>query len=345
LADGENDDPPDDHDVDSLELICSKAIVGKHFVGRASQEALAAFVADAMIATPCKLKANWARCVYVAKLSRRFLGREATASRALTHFQLFEDAVKLAIARKNMWDGMEFTATWQEQTAALMRSVKALDESLRVYRALHESSHAKDEDDEDDADDDLADKAEALLDHARGQDLAIAKAKACEKVRLGMEAAHKVLETMSRGDHERTGKSWLEPKAVGDWNDWDELTEHYKLTLKLLKASDLTTAIAAASRARATMLEVCGFFDVPELDVPGFEATFNCAVVTKMEGCMMKALIDLDKDGGKREIARAKLRAEIKEAATKLNYHASSYGKWVPAALAKKAQDCIAMRP
>jgi hypothetical protein len=36
--------------------------------------------------------------------------------------------------------------------------------------------------------------------------------------------------------------------ALGDWNDWDELTDHYKLTLQLWKASDLTTAIAAARR-------------------------------------------------------------------------------------------------
>ena len=58
----------------------------------------------------------------------------------------------------------------------------------------------------------------------------------------------------------------------------------------------------------------------------------------------MKALIELDKDPSKKEATRARLRAEIKEATTKLGVPASTYGKVLPLCLAKKCANCIAMR-
>ena len=111
-----------------------------------------------------------------------------------------------------------------------------------------------------------------------------------------------------------------------------------------MKASDLTTAIGASAKASSQYGEVCGFFSCDTVFDETFVVTYSDAVITKMEGCMMKALIELDKDPSKKEATRARLRVGIKEAATKLGVPASTHGKVLPLCLAKKCANCIAMR-
>jgi hypothetical protein len=163
-------------------------------------------------------------------------------------------------------------------------------------------------------------------------------------MREKMATANSELRMISRGDHERGNGSWRDAKPLGEWTEWEELKETYKLTLKLLKASDLTTGIAAHFKASSQYGEICGFFSCDTDLEDDVVATYRDAVITKMEGCMMKALIELDKDTTKKEATRARLRAEIKEATTKIGVPATAYGSLLPPCLAKKCADCIEMR-
>ena len=331
-------DPLADADLRCLGEILSKAVVGMHFLEHASQLALSVFVSSAMEAHECKMSAVWSVSVAVAKRATRFLRDEDLVKRANARYQVFEDGAKLTTARANKWDSEEFVENWREKVATLMRASTELGgsaEALRATRAQNSADAATLEA--------LLEKVEVLLEQARG-DIESAKERALANMRAKMAAAHKELKMIARGDHERGSGSWRDAKPIDEWAEWEELKETYKVSLKLLKASDLTTAIAASAKASSQYGEVCGFFSCDTVVDETFVVAYSDAVITKMEGCMMKALIELDKDPSKKEATRARLRAEIKEATTKLGVPASTYGKVLPLCLAKKCADCIAMR-
>ena len=145
----------------------------------------------------------------------------------------------------------------------------------------------------------LLEKVDVLLGQARS-DIESAKLRALANMREKMATANSELRMISRGDHERGNGSWRDAKPIDEWTDWEELKETYKVSLKLLKASDLTIAIAASAKASSQYGEVCGFFSCDTVIDETFVVTYSDAVFTKMEGCMMKALIELDKDPSKK---------------------------------------------
>ena len=76
-------------------------------------------------------------------------------------------------------------------------------------------------------------------------------------------------------------------------------------------------------------------------------AVYLTAVRTKMQGCLLKSLMDLDKDATKLEACRSKLRAEIKKACgkyAKCDRLSFDYKCAVPQCMIAEIADVVSMR-
>ena len=127
------------------------------------------------------------------------------------------------------------------------------------------------------------------------------------------------LTPIAGGDHEQTGQNWLGEKALDKWTDWTELKEHYQNSLELVKGPALVASIKKADQFCSQAGEFATFFSTTPLDLVGLKLQYSKAVVTKLHGCLMKVLVDLDKDLLKLENARTKVRAELNESISKLS--------------------------
>ena len=313
----DNDGPPSADQISAIDSAMAKAVAGHHFLDDETQRGIADFLGTAAASDVSRCELKWSLFFVGAGNLAAFWTAPADHKHGLI-VKTFNAIHDLKSKQENVTLEVDLAGDWKRHPAALHRSIAHAKTLLASKSTVTVDGTLLIDVDSQDVEAPTVKELENVINAGEQR-----YAEVTEAVRRllvpKLDTVMQELTPIAGGDHEQKGQNWLGEKALDKWTDWTELKEHYKHSLKLVKGPALVASMKKAEQFCGQAEEFATFFSTTPLDLVGLKLQYSKAVVTKLHGCLMKVMVDLDKDLLKLENARTKVRAELNESMSKLS--------------------------